>query len=225
MNDILSGTYKGNTYRIKVECYPNTPAIKVQLLPVNAGERITMTQNLGQPLPRYQAFLCDGMLEVDSTAFMDYMEENDLGYIVDYKRYDANVFTGVNCRTAAVFQFHCRAAPPEQSRLPALRRGLYAAQAEARRTQSQTHGRITSFRARGNLFLCISGVNALHGLTDTIRALVVREVVEAIGLDQMTNPNVRKAVLAMRKEVQKISAFAIQSTHGKPPAREWTITS
>ena len=36
MNDILSGTYKGNTYRIKVECYPNTPAIKVQLLPVNA---------------------------------------------------------------------------------------------------------------------------------------------------------------------------------------------
>ena len=32
----------------------------------------------------------------------------------------------------------------------------------------------------------------------------------------MTNPNVRKAVLAMRKEVQKISAFAIQSTHGTP---------
>lgn len=118
-----------------------------------------------------------------------------------------------------------RAAPPEQSRLPALRRGLYAAQAEARRTQSPAHGRISSFRARGNLFLCISGVNALHGLTDTIRALGVREVVEAIGLDQMTNPNVRKAVLAMRKEVQKISAFAIQSTHGKPPAREWTIPS
>lgn len=109
MNDILSGTYKGNTYRIKVECYPNTPAIKVQLLPVNAGERITMTQNLGQPMPRYQAFLCDGMLEVDSTAFMDYMEENDLGYIVDYKRYDADVFTGVNRRTAAVFQFHSAA--------------------------------------------------------------------------------------------------------------------
>ena len=106
---VVSGTYKGNTYRIKVECYPNTPAIKVQLLPVNAGERITMTQNLGQPLPRYQAFLCDGMLEVDSTAFMDYMEENDLGYIVDYKRYDADVFTGVNRRTAAVFQFHSAA--------------------------------------------------------------------------------------------------------------------
>lgn len=57
----------------------------------------------------YQAFLCDGMLEVDSTAFMDYMEKNDLGYIVDYKRYDADVFTGVNRRTAAVFQFHSAA--------------------------------------------------------------------------------------------------------------------
>ena len=57
----------------------------------------------------YQAFLCDGMLEVDSTAFMDYMEENDLGYIVDYKRYDADVFTGVNRGTAAVFQFHSAA--------------------------------------------------------------------------------------------------------------------
>lgn len=94
---------------LEEEGYPNTPAIKVQLLPVNAGERITMTQNLGQPLSRYQAFLCDGMLEVDSTAFMDYMEENDLGYIVDYKRYNADVFTGVNCRTAAVFQFHSAA--------------------------------------------------------------------------------------------------------------------
>ena len=68
-----------------------------------------MTQNLGQPLPRYQAFLCDGMLEVDSTAFMDYMEKNDLGYIVDYNRYDADVFTGAGRRTAAVFQFHSAA--------------------------------------------------------------------------------------------------------------------
>ena len=37
MNDILSGNYKVYTYRIKVECFPNTPAIKVQLLPVYAG--------------------------------------------------------------------------------------------------------------------------------------------------------------------------------------------
>lgn len=56
----------------------------------------------------------------------------------------------------------------------------------------------------------------LHGLTDTIRVPGIREVAEAMGMDQMANPNVRKAVLAMRKEVQKVPAFAIQSTHGTP---------
>ena len=137
MNDILSGTYKGNTYRIKVECYPNTPAIKVQLLPVNAGERITMTQNLGQPLPRYQAFLCDGMLEVDSTAFMDYMLHRGLQALRCRCFYRSKP---QDCRRFSVPLR--RAAPPEQSRLPALRRGLYAAQAEARRAQSPAHGRI-----------------------------------------------------------------------------------
>ena len=38
----------------------------------------------------------------------------------------------------------------------------------------------------------------------TVRELGIREVVEAMDMDQMTNPNVRKAVLTMRKEVQKI---------------------
>ena len=37
------------------------------------------------------------------------MEENDLGYIVDYKRYDAGAFTGAGRRAAAVFQFHSAA--------------------------------------------------------------------------------------------------------------------
>ena len=49
----------------------------------------------------------------------------------------------------------------------------------------------------------------LHGLTDTIRVPGIREVAEAMGMDQMANPNVRK-------EVQKVPAFAIQSTHGTP---------
>ena len=92
-------------------------------------------------------------------------------------------------------------------------------------TEGPLKGDVASFLARDELFICIGGVNALHGLTDTIRVPGIREVVEAMDMDQMANPNVRKAVLAMRKEVQKISAFAIQSTHGKPPAREWTIPS
>lgn len=37
-----------------------------------------------------------------------------------------------------------------------------------------------------------------------IRGLGVREVVEAMDMDQMTNPNVRSAILTMRKEVRKI---------------------
>ena len=92
-------------------------------------------------------------------------------------------------------------------------------------TEGPLKSDVASFLANDELFLCIGGVNALHGLTDTIRVSGVREVVEAMDMDQMANPNVRKAVLAMQKEVQKIPAFAIQSTHGKPPAREWTITS
>ena len=95
------------------------------------------------------------MLEADSTAFMDYMEKNDLGYIVDY-------FVIISAQDSA-------------------------------------------YRFLSSLFFSLT--------------------FPQLGLDQMTNPNVRKAVLAMRKEVQKIPAFAIQSTHGKPPAREWTIPS
>ena len=71
-------------------------------------------------------------------------------------------------------------------------------------TEGPLKGDVASFLANDELFLCIGGVNALHGLTDTIRALGVRAVVEAMDMDQMTNPNVRKAVLAMRREVQKI---------------------
>ena len=63
---------------------------------------------------------------------------------------------------------------------------------------------MASFLAKDALFICIGGVNALHGLTDTIRELGVHEVVEAMDMDQMTNSNVRNAILAMRKEVQKI---------------------
>ena len=71
-------------------------------------------------------------------------------------------------------------------------------------TEGPLKGDVASFLAQDALFICIGGVNALHGLTDTIRELGVREVVEAMDMDQMTNPNVRKAVLTMRKEVQKI---------------------
>ena len=44
MNGILRGTYKGKQYRLKVECYSKTPSIKVQLIPTDGSDRITVTQ-------------------------------------------------------------------------------------------------------------------------------------------------------------------------------------
>lgn len=71
-------------------------------------------------------------------------------------------------------------------------------------TEGPLKGDVASFLAQDALFICIGGVNALNGLNDTIRSLGVREVVEAMDMDQMTNPNVRSAILTMRKEVRKI---------------------
>lgn len=71
-------------------------------------------------------------------------------------------------------------------------------------TEGPLKGDVASFLAKDALFICIGGVNALHGLTDTIRELGVHEVVEAMDMDQMTNPNVRNAIRTMRVEVQKM---------------------
>lgn len=71
-------------------------------------------------------------------------------------------------------------------------------------TEGPLKGDVASFLAQDALSICIGGVNALNGLNDTVRELGVREVVEAMDMDQMTNPNVRKAILTMRKEVRKI---------------------
>lgn len=105
MNEILSGTYHGKTYRLKVECYARTAEIKVQLLPTDGSDRITITQDLGRPMPLYQAFLADGTLDPDDDSFMAFMERNGLGYIVDYKPYNYDVASGRYRSRTAVFQF------------------------------------------------------------------------------------------------------------------------
>ena len=71
-------------------------------------------------------------------------------------------------------------------------------------TEGPLKGDVASYLSQDELFICIGGVNALGGLTDTIRAIGVREIIETMDMDQMTNPNVRNAVLTMRKEVRKI---------------------
>lgn len=103
---LLSGAFRGSACRLSVECYPKTEELKVTLLPVDGSPSICLTQNLGQPMPPYQAFLADGVLEPGNTDFMDYAERNGLGYIADFKRYDFDVFTGKPRKTVAVFQFN-----------------------------------------------------------------------------------------------------------------------
>lgn len=71
-------------------------------------------------------------------------------------------------------------------------------------TEGPLKGDVASFLANDALFICTGGVNATKGLTETILALGVREIVEAMDMDQMVNPQVRNGVLAMRREVQKI---------------------
>lgn len=66
---------------------------------------------------------------------------------------------------------------------------------------------MASFLAKDALFVCLGGVNAIHGLKETVRNLGITEMVEAMDMDQMTNPNVRKAVLAARREVQGIKGL------------------
>lgn len=102
---LLSGTFRGKACRLSVECYPKTAEIRATLLPTDGSAPIPLTQNLGQPMPPYQAFLDNGILELGSTEFMDYAERNGLGYLADFKRYDTDLLTGRPRRIAAVFQF------------------------------------------------------------------------------------------------------------------------
>ena len=71
-------------------------------------------------------------------------------------------------------------------------------------TEGPLKGDVASFLANDALFVCTGGVNAIRGLRETIEGLGVTEVVEAMDMDQMVNPQVRNAVLTMRKEVMGI---------------------
>jgi len=71
-------------------------------------------------------------------------------------------------------------------------------------TEGPLKGDVASYLAGDALFVCTGGVNAIAGLRDTIEALGVYEVVEAMDMDQMTNPQVRNGVLTMRGEIRKI---------------------
>jgi predicted RNA-binding Zn-ribbon protein involved in translation (DUF1610 family) len=71
-------------------------------------------------------------------------------------------------------------------------------------TEGPLKGDAASFLAGDALFVCIGGVNAIGGLKETLIDLGVTEVVEAMDMDQMVNPQVRRAVLNIRQTVCSI---------------------
>lgn len=71
-------------------------------------------------------------------------------------------------------------------------------------TEGPLKGDVASYLDNDALFVCIGGVFALQGLKDTLINLGVTEVVEAMDMDQMTNPHVRRAIQTIRQEVQSI---------------------
>ena len=74
-------------------------------------------------------------------------------------------------------------------------------------TEGPLKGDVASYLAHDALFVCVGGVNAIRGLKDTLVDLGVTHAVEAMDMDQLTNPNVRNAILAMRREVQAIKGL------------------
>lgn len=71
-------------------------------------------------------------------------------------------------------------------------------------TEGPLKGDVASFLAHDALFVCTGGVNATKGLRETIESLGVTEVVEAMDMDQFTNPQVMRGIKEMRKEVMGI---------------------
>ena len=105
MNNILLGRFMDSPCRLQVECYPKTAEIKLTLVSSTGPDTVLLTQNLGQDLPPYQAFLSEGILDVNNTSFMDFADANRLGFISAYKRYNIDLFSGRPRKMAALFQF------------------------------------------------------------------------------------------------------------------------
>lgn len=99
----LSGKYRGKSHKVKVQCYRKTQSVQIEFRTA-CGSVIPITQNLGSAMPPYRCVLADGLIGPGSEDFMEYVEQNSLGYIVDYKWFDYDAFNKPRC-LAVVFQF------------------------------------------------------------------------------------------------------------------------
>ena len=63
---------------------------------------------------------------------------------------------------------------------------------------------ITSVLSNGQLFIAIPGVNAIGYLPEVIRSLSVEQVYEALDMDKLYNPEVKKALIVLRNALTGI---------------------
>jgi hypothetical protein len=75
-------------------------------------------------------------------------------------------------------------------------------------TEGALKGDAASFLDNDALFVCIAGVSAVAGLSDTLKALGPKRVVVALDMDRLSNPNVREAI-------GKISGIVREARHSQ----------
>ena len=71
-------------------------------------------------------------------------------------------------------------------------------------TEGPLKGDVASYLSDDSLFVCLGGVSAIGNLEEVLTDLGVTEVIEAMDMDMMVNPQVRTAVLKARAVVQGI---------------------
>ena len=63
---------------------------------------------------------------------------------------------------------------------------------------------ITSVLSNGQLFIAIPGVNAIGYLPEIIQTLNIETVYEALDMDKLYNPEVKKALIVLRNALTNI---------------------
>ena len=83
-------------------------------------------------------------------------------------------------------------------------------------TEGPLKGDVASYLSDDSLFVCLGGVSAIGNLKEVLTGLGVTEVVEAMDMDMMTNPQVRQAVMKTRAVVQSIPGMKYRKYSWNP---------
>jgi len=76
-------------------------------------------------------------------------------------------------------------------------------------TEGGLKGDVASFLDDEALFVCIAGVSAIEGLNETVSLLNVRNIIIAMDMDKLENPQVRDAVTTMTRQLRRLRGVNI----------------